>query len=270
VEYLFCAWEKFAKSLANAKRILLMCDFDGTLAPIAESPDLAVLPEDSRITLQGLAAQRRVTLGIISGRALPDLKKLVGVNGIIYAGNHGLEIEGPDLNFVFPLTNEIKSFFQIIHQMLVKAMSVTRGVIVENKGMTLSVHYRQVEEGHVSEVKSAFEHVVGGAQAMGKVKITTGKKVLEVRPAVDWNKGHVVKLIMETYGKYNKSGNVIPIYLGDDRTDEDAFAEIIKYNGGISVFVGNEQSETDARYYLNSPVEVIRFFKTLLDIEGKR
>jgi trehalose 6-phosphate phosphatase len=270
VEYLFSAWDKFARSLAGAKHIFIMSDFDGTLAAIAESPDLVVLPDDSRKILQSLAKQSRLTVGIISGRGVTDLKNIVAVNGIVYAGNHGLEIEGPGLNFVYPITTEVTLFFGIIHQMLVKVMSSIRGVVVENKGMSLSVHYRQVEDGHVDEVKSAFEHVVVGAQAMGKVKITAGKKVLEVRPVVDWNKGKAVKIIIETYGKHNKAGNVVPIYIGDDQTDEDAFSEIGKFNNGIAVFVGNEQEVTGARYYLNSPVEVVRFLRILLEIEGKR
>ena len=268
MEYVFSAWNKVRKSLTGAKHILLLADYDGTLTAIAGRPELAVLLEDMGKILRNLVKHHGITVAIISGRALSDLKNMVRINGVVYAGNHGLEIEGPGLNFIYPVTAEFQSFFDIIHRMLVKTLSKIRGVIIENKGLTLSVHYRQVDDGNVEEVKSTFNHIVGGAEVMGKVKITEGKKVLEVRPVVDWNKGKAIQLIMSEYTKSNKS--IIPVYLGDDQTDEDAFSEIGKYQNGISVFVGNEEVKTTARYYLNSTCEVAQFLTKLLEIKERR
>ena len=267
MKYLFSFWDKVGKILSEAKHVLVLADFDGTLAPIAGRPELVVLPEEMGKILKNMAKHRGITAAIISGRALSDLKNMVGINGLVYAGNHGLEIEGPGLNFIYPVTAEFKYFSHIIHPMLVKTMSAIRGVVIENKELTLSVHYRQVDDGNVDEVKSTFNRVVGGAEAMGKVKITAGKKVLEVRPVVNWNKGKAVQMIIAEYGKSNKS---VPVYLGDDQTDEDAFLELEKHQNGISVFVGNEEVKTAARYYLNSTCEVAQFLTKLLEIKERR
>ena len=265
MEHLLAAWTKVVEQLRDASRILLLSDYDGTLAPIVERPELASLPENIRRLLEALARQRRVTVGIISGRALGDLMSKVNIGGIIYAGNHGLEIQGPGVSFINPLAAEIAPVLRIIRYLLSRALRRTSGAIVEDKGLTLSVHYRLVDEEREGEVKDAVEQVVGGAQALGKVKITTGKKVYEVRPVVTWDKGKAVKLLMKKYGKGGRKSRLLPVYLGDDRTDEDAFAVVAKYGNGVSVFVGDPEQETSARYFLTSPAEVDRFLSLLLD-----
>jgi len=100
---------------------------------------------------------------------------------------------------------------------------------------------------------------------MGKVNITIGKKVLEVRPVVDWNKGKAIRLIIEKFGK-GKKYEILPVYIGDDQTDEDAFTEINKHNDGISVLVGDNQTTTGARYFLKSTPEVVQFLNSLFEI----
>jgi trehalose 6-phosphate phosphatase len=269
LEHLLSTWHKVAKQLGNSEIILLLSDFDGTLSPIVSRPELAILPESTRKIMQALVKDHHIILGVISGRGLEDLKKLVGLNDIMYAGNHGLEIESPEFNFLYPLTDEVKGYIRIIYRELNKKMASIPGVIVENKGLTLSVHYRLVKENQVAEVKHIFEQVTGNARLMGKVKITTGKKVIEIRPVVDWNKGNTINLIIEKYGKEKLSG-IVPMYIGDDETDEDAFAEVNKYTDGVSIFVGDCLTATRARYFLNSTSEVAQLLKNLYEIvEGK-
>ncbi len=250
--------------LREARRILLLTDYDGTLTPIVERPELANLPEGTRLILQALARQYNFTLGVISGRALVDLKERMDVSGIIYAGNHGLEIEGPGISFVNPVAEELRPILNIMHYLLSRALGTIRGVFVENKGLSLSIHYRLAEEHRAREVERIVTQVVGGAEAAGKAKITSGKKVYEVRPAVTWDKGKAIRLLMKKYGKGGRKSGLLPMYFGDDLTDEDGFRVIENYGNGISIFVGEQVQQSAAHYFLKSPAEVATFLGMLL------
>lgn len=264
MQHLLSAWQEVDRRLKAAERALLLCDYDGTLVPIVERPELAVLPERIRELLSRIARQRRFTVGVISGRALTDLKERVSIKGIVYAGNHGLEIEGPDFGFINPLAEEMRPVFRLMQGVLSRAMTPIRGVFVENKGLTLSVHYRMADEGKVEEVKNIFERVVDTARSLGKVRITSGKKVYEVRPAVEWDKGKAIDLLVMRYGKPDtERKKLLPMFLGDDTTDEDGFKAIGKHSG-ISVLVGEETDNSAAHYYLRTPAEVEEFLKLLL------
>jgi trehalose 6-phosphate phosphatase len=263
LQHLFSVWQELSRRLKAAGHVLLLCDYDGTLAPIVERPELADLPEKTRQLLRELVLQGHLTLGIISGRALADLKQRVNIDGIIYAGNHGLEIEGPGIGIVIPLAEEMRPVFHLIYQVLSKAMAPIRGVFVENKGLTISVHYRMVEESKSEEVSNIFEKVIATARSLGKVRITHGKKVYEVRPPVDWDKDKATSLIIDKFGKKKMKNEFLPIFLGDDQTDEDGFKVVEKYKG-ISVFVGEKTGDSTARYYLKSPAEVEQFLSLLL------
>jgi trehalose-phosphatase len=263
LQHLFSVWQEFSKRLKTASLVLLLCDYDGTLTPIVDSPDLANLSEKTRQMLQALARQSHFTIGIISGRALADLRQKVGVSNIIYAGNHGLEIEGPGVSLVMPLAAEMRPVLRLINQVLNKALAPIRGVQVEDKGLTISVHYRMVEESKSEEVTNTFERVIATARSLGKVRITSGTKVYEVRPAVEWDKGEAIALLIERFGKTKTKKELLPIYLGDDQTDEDGF-KVIEKHDGISVFVGEETGNSAARYYLKSPAEVEQFLERLV------
>jgi trehalose-phosphatase len=243
---------------------MLLTDFDGTLTPIVERPELAVLSPGVRRLLRALAQCRGVKAGIVSGRALGDLKNRVGIRGLVYAGNHGLEIDGPGVRYVSPVAEELRPVLRAIHYVLGQTLSSVKGILLEDKGLSLSIHYRQVDRRRSSEVEHIVRHVVGTAEATGKARMTSGKKVYEVRPAVDWNKGKAVRLLMKRYGKGGRRSGLVPIYLGDDATDEDAFRVVEAYGDGVTVFVGEPTSNTAARYFLESPEEVARFLETLL------
>ncbi len=265
MEHLLSTWPKIREQTRNAKHILFMTDFDGTLAPIAERPELAVLPEDTRQLLHLLSRQRNFTVGIISGRALVDLKDKVNLNGIIYAGNHGFEIEGPGLSFISPIADEIRPFFRIIHRFLILTLGSIKGVFVEDKGLTLSVHYRQVEADKVGDVEKMVQRAIDVPAARGVFKITSGKKVFEVKPVVSCDKGKAIRLLMKRFGKGGRQSGLLPIYLGDDLTDEDGFRVIEKYGRGISVYVGERYHDSAAGYYLHSPHELALFLSKLTD-----
>jgi trehalose 6-phosphate phosphatase len=255
MRYVFEAWDSLSAQIKSSKRLLLLFDYDGTLTPIVESPEAAVLSDRVRLMLRMLSQKKNATVGIVSGRALGDLQSRVGLPNIIYAGNHGLEIEGPRMSFLHPVAEEIKATLHVMYAILKKALAGIPGAFVENKGLTLSVHFRQVgdreQEGEVTHI---FNRIVGVAKMLNKVKITSGKKVFEIRPPVSWDKGKAIKMMIERNG----DGEVLPVYTGDDLTDEDAFLQL-KDGPGISIYVGTDSPESAAKYQVNSPEEVEEF-----------
>jgi trehalose-phosphatase len=262
LQYLLGALQDIKPQFYQANKILLLTDFDGTLTPIVARPEQVILPDSTRHLLKFLANQKRLKLGVISGRSLTDLKEKVNIDGIIYAGNHGFEIEGLGLNFVNPLVDEIRPFFRSLYQWLIHALEPAQGVFVENKGITLSVHYRQMDEEKTPDMFRSFNRVVHKARGEGRFKVTSGKKVYELRPDVDWDKGKAISLLIRKFGSL-KDKDLFPVYLGDDITDEDGFAAIQRYGKGLTVHIGNNLRQTGARYYLKSPDEVIQFLKIL-------
>jgi trehalose 6-phosphate phosphatase len=263
LEYLLGTLDRVLEESRRSRRLLVLSDFDGTLAPIVERPEMAELDAGTRQVLRRLAADARVTLGIVSGRALGDLKNKVGIAGLVYAGNHGLEIEGPGFLFVNPLAEQIKPVFRVLRQVLNMTAGSIKGVFVEDKGLSLSVHYRQAPEGSSEAVRQMVEHSIRGPLLSGLLKLTPGKKVLEVRPAVAWDKGRAIRLLMKRYGKGGLLSGVMPLYFGDDISDEDGFAVIEKYGAGITVHVGGEVPASSARFFLKSPQEVAFFLSKL-------
>lgn len=267
MEYLLPALTAALNRLKEGRRWLILSDFDGTLSPIAEGPDAAFLPEETREALQRLARCPQTTVGIISGRALADLKNKVNLPGLIYAGNHGFEIEGPGLSFTNPVAGQIRPIFRNFGRLLNLALAPFRGVLVEDKGITLSVHFRQAEERSVEDIQRTVERSVRTSRFAPFLKITAGKKVLELRPAVAWDKGKAIRLLMKRYGKGGRKSGLVPVYLGDDLTDEDGFRVIAKYGAGLSVVVGEVPRESAAEYYLRSTHEIPFFFGSLAGVE---
>lgn len=266
MQHLWSAWQEIGERIRGAEHVLLLSDFDGTLSTIAARPELAALPAETGQLLQDLSRQREITVVVISGRALSDIRGRVGIPGITYAGNHGLEIEGPHIRFVNPLAEQTAPFIRSVYDGLSQALSGIEGVVIEDKGLTLSVHYRLVEEGRVGELRHLFEEVIGGTDSDGRITVTHGKRVLEVRPAVDWDKGKAADLLMDMCGH----AEPLPIFIGDDVTDEDGFT-LVNQRGGISIFVGDLTIESSAGYVVETPSEVAEFLGRLLSISvGRR
>ena len=250
--HLLNVWPRVSRQLANAGHVLLLLDYDGTLAPIAPRPDLATLPPAARQALLRLARRERYTLGLVSGRGLADLTEMVGLPGLIYAGNHGLEIRGqePELNFIHPEAARLRPELAALLVGLGERLAGYDGVLVEGKGLTLSVHYRLTPEELRGAVHAGFDAVVAPARAAGRVRVTRGKEVLEVRPNVAWDKGRAIARIAESF-----PAGTLAVFFGDDLTDEDGFAAVHALEG-ISVFVGAARQPTQAQYRLDSPQEV--------------
>jgi trehalose 6-phosphate phosphatase len=266
MEHLLTAWSYLEPQLKNASCIVILADYDGTLTPIMPRPELAIMSPDTREVLKDLSGRSRIRIGIISGRSLANIKQLVGLDGIIYAGNHGLEIDGMGINFKYPVDEYTGQLLNAAADALNQALSAIPGVIVENKGLTLSIHFRQVARDRVTDVKRIVDRITSDLQTTGKARFTSGKQVIEIGPAVEWNKGKAVQLIMEQYSKTGNSSGTLPIYFGDDLTDENAFKKVNKYTGGITVYIGDENSATGADYFLNSAEEVNGFLKKVRNL----
>ncbi|MFP4397742.1 MAG: trehalose-phosphatase [Desulfonatronovibrio sp.] len=234
-------------------------DYDGTLTPIVDDPDKAYLPEDMKETLTRLADL--VPVAVISGRDRPDVQKLVELNNIYYAGSHGFDIAGPDQEETNP--DKVTEFLPELDQAdseIRKRIEHIEGAWVEKKKFSIAVHYRKVKEKDTPRVKQAVEKVSGNHS---RLKLSGGKKVFELRPNMDWHKGKALLWVLDKL-ELNKSG-VVPLYIGDDVTDEDAFQTL--EGRGISIVVMDSRRETKADYMLKSPDEVRLFLEKIISAD---
>lgn len=261
--YLFDSWGKVSSAICACDHIFLLSDFDGTLTPIVSEPGLVRLEDGIRRHLRSISRRERFTVGLISGRNLRELRALVRIPGIVYSGNHGFELKVPKRReFVHPKALIIKPIIESLEQSLVKRLRGIEGVIVENKGFSLSLHYRLVKDRFVPRVKKIFAAEISPYIGQGKVKVTYGKKVLEVRPQVDWDKGKVIAQIIKDArpARPTRGKKVLAIYLGDDRTDEDGFLAL--KDKGISILVGRKK-RSYAKYFLKDVKDVKEFLRRI-------
>ncbi len=265
MEYLFSQWDKL-KDRLSGKSILLFLDYDGTLTPIAKTPEKAVISREAKDLLNRLSKKSYCLVAIISGRSLSDIKTVVGIEDITYAGNHGLEIEGPKIKFESQVSPRLKSIIRHIYEDAVSKFSKIKGVLIEDKGLTISVHYRLVDGKDIQEFLSIFNEITGPYIVRDKIKINSGKKVYEIKPPVQWDKGKVVLWLMARQQFVSGKNKILPVYIGDDVTDEDAF-KVLKRKG-LTIFVGNPESSA-ADYYLKDAQEVARFLHLTLELKDK-
>lgn len=263
---LFRHWDSLKRELSD-KHIMLFLDYDGTLTPIVSSPEKAFISQEVKELLNELSKSSKCKLAIISGRSLKDIKNIIELKEIIYSGNHGLEIEGPKIQFVTPVSVRYKAILAQIKKELNKRLSSVRGAFVEDKTLSLSLHYRLVDKENIPKVRTIFYETVIPYLVRNKIKIKTGKMVLEVRPPSEWNKGKIVLWLLARQRVALKDKEVVPIYIGDDKADEDAF-KVLKKNG-ISIFVGKPKLSY-AQYYLKDTGEVKEFLKRILVMQRDR
>lgn len=266
MQHLFQSWESFSSEVRKASHVVLLSDYDGTLTPIVGRPDEAILPPAVREKLIALAQKTTFSIGIISGRSLSEVKALVGIEGIYYAGNHGFEIEGPGLKFINPAAEAAQVTIKDMASHASAKFKDIDGVIVEDKGLSLSVHYRLVRKGEEEKVANIFRQLTAPGLRDGIIKVTSGKKVWEIRPPIDWHKGKAVETIIQELQTMLGDKKALNVYLGDDTTDEDAF-RIIHRPQGWSIFVGQENPASAAEYFLNSTSEVATFLSRLLELK---
>lgn len=246
--------------------IFLFLDYDGTLAPIADMPVKAHMPLKTRKIIDLLSKNYECKVAIISGRSLGNIKRYVGLKKVIYAGNHGLEIEGPKNRFAYRIPKEFMLAIKKIKEKIAKDFSDIEGILIEDKKLTLSVHYRLVENNNIQKVIDILNKLTKPFIANGTVKINSGKKVCEIKPDIRWHKGSAVLWLLEREKKLGKKRKILPIYIGDDLTDEDAF-EVLKKTG-VTVFVGKKSILSKAKFFVNDTKEVSKLLKIILKIKA--
>jgi trehalose 6-phosphate phosphatase len=247
---------QLAKRLDKAEGLVLMLDFDGTISPLAPTPAKAFLPAAIKELVKKCAKFFPVV--IISGRALEDVKRKVGVKGLVYAGSHGMEWQfGRRKNHViFP--TKLLAYLQSAKNIFFELKKKYPGVVIEDKHSTLALHYRLVSAVKIKSLKKDLKKMLEPFLAQKKLAITEGKKVIELRPRVNWDKGSFARLVYKNLQKKYKK-KMLPIYIGDDVTDEDVF-RVLKF--GVTVKVG-KNSISKAGYYVKDFKQTKLFLKWL-------
>lgn len=248
--------EKEIEGRLCGKRAALFLDYDGTLTPIVERPELALMPEEMRQVVRDISAL--CTTAIVSGRAREKLYDLVRVDGVFYAGSHGFDIAGPrGAPIQHAAGKDFGADIDAAYARLKAEVEKIEGGLVEHTGFSLSVHYRLVDPASVPAIEALVERAL---KEHPRLRLTHGKKVFEIRPKIDWDKGKAVAWILQALDM--DKPDILPIYIGDDATDEDAF-KFVK-GRGIAVVVAEEPRPSAARYRLRDPGEVRRFLRRLI------
>jgi trehalose-phosphatase len=242
-------------AILETEPVLLCTDFDGTLVPLHDDPRSCLLDGPTREVLAALHAPPRRHVAIVSGRRLADVRAKVGVDTITYAGNHGLEIEGSGMMFREPAAVACHDVLRALADDLAVFLAGIDGARLEWKGLSLTVHFRQVRTDAVPAVRAVVARAVSRMSGPGHLRIHGGKDVLEIRPNVDWDKGRAVEWLADRLG----CGPRQRIFIGDDETDEDAFAACHR---GITIRVGHPDAPTNARFV--ATVDDVRGFLTRL------
>jgi trehalose 6-phosphate phosphatase len=248
------------------RRLVLFFDYDGTLTPIVRRPEDATLSDPMRSLLRELATH--VTVGIVSGRDLDDVRSMVALDELYYAGSHGFDVRGPgELRMQHEEARGRLPELDAAEAELRDRLESVDGVRVERKGFAVAVHYREADEADVAKVETAVDDALDRHDGLRK---KGGKKIFELQPDVPWDKGRAVRWLLE---RLELTGpDVLPVYVGDDETDEDAFA-ILSGDGdgdgegvgdGVGIRVGSPDEPTRADYHLRDPDQLECLARELL------
>jgi trehalose 6-phosphate phosphatase len=265
---IFKNWREISETIKNCRYLLLLSDFDGTLCRIVPSAEQVRLEKQAKSSLKKIRKLPDTSLGIVSGRSLKEIKGYVGLRKIFYVGNHGFEIEYTDSegrrrSFIHPAARRSRPAVKKIKKELSGLLNKIKGAKVEDKILTLSLHYRKVKDKDLNKVKQIFNKTITPYKRSGEIAVTRGKKVFEVRPPVDWHKGKAVLKIKKILNKKN----LVTVYLGDDTTDEDVFKILKKKD--IGIFVGRKRS-SGAYYKIKDTETVAEFLNRLYILRRSR
>jgi len=235
------------------KEPVFFLDYDGTLTPIVKDPSRAFLPENTRDLLEELA--RLYTVAVVSGRDMDDIKHFIKLDQIIYAGSHGFRISGPrglymEHEAARALLSRLDQFEKHLRNTLEKKIN---GVEVERKHFAIAVHYRNAPPASLDLIRKETDQLLINNK---EFRTGTGKKILEIKPSIKWHKGKAVEWIMDKLD-LSDSEKYVPVYVGDDVTDEDAFRTIS--DDGIGILAGTHSLPSAAHYQLKNVDQVKKF-----------
>ena len=246
--------EKLHAQYRKFQHILLFLDFDGTLVPLQKAHQKSTLSEDRKNLLSRVAREKKFRVILISGRPVEFLKSRLELRNIYYVGNHGLEISGPQFKFQTANQSDWKKKIAKLTEDLTRMVKNHPGVTLEPKGLSVTLHYRGLSAARVDLFRESIKRL--DETLPSSLKMTSGKKVYEFRPNTKDDKGTAVKRILRRF----KRAKVIPIYTGDDLTDEAGFKAVNPK--GYSIRVGFKKN-SQARYYLKNHKEVCFFLRFL-------
>jgi len=248
--------ESFFKKLEK-QRVAIFLDYDGTLTPIVSRP------EDAKITPEMKAAVHELStlipVAVISGRDRKDVSQMVGLDNLIYSGSHGFDTKGPDFEYQHEAGVKCLPEFDAAEKALKQSLSAIDNAKVERKLFAIAIHYRNVSENEVAKVEALVNEIYHKYDCLKK---TGGKKIIELKPDIDWHKGKALLWLLEKLDL--KKSEILPVYIGDDVTDEDAF-KVLPEVDGIGILVGDHEMSTTANYRLDEVPHVKNFLQQLID-----
>ena len=247
--------------LLDVRSPAVFLDYDGTLTPIVDRPEDAVISHDMRRTVRELTGRCRVC--VVSGRDRRGVQELLGLDNLIVAGSHGFDIWSPEGTVEREEGAEFEALLDGVKRRLHEELDPIEGALVELKRTSIAAHYRLVPDEERPRVRKVVDTIL--AEHPEELRITPGKMVYEIQPKIEWNKGRAMLYLLETLDL--DRDDVVPLYLGDDVTDEDAFETLTER--GVGIFVGSPndpevtERTTAADYILLSTEEVRQFLDTL-------
>ncbi|KAJ8471211.1 hypothetical protein OPV22_025554 [Ensete ventricosum] len=254
---------------SKGKQIVMFLDYDGTLSPIVDDPDRAYMSDEMREAVRDAASL--FPTAIVSGRCREKVSSFVKLSELYYAGSHGMDIKGPNDGpkhtkakakaVLFQPASEFLPMVDEVYKSLVESTKSIPGSRVENNKFCISVHFRCVDEKKWSLLAERVRTVL---KDYPKLRLTHGRKVLEIRPTIKWDKGKALEFLLQSLG-FDDCNDVLPLYIGDDRTDEDAFKVLRDRGQGYGILVSKIAKETSASFSLREPAEVLEFLCRLVE-----
>jgi trehalose 6-phosphate phosphatase len=255
--------EEISRRLAG-RRPAVFLDYDGTLTPIVDRPEDALISEGMRNAVRRLA--KRCPVCVVSGRDRRVVQELMGVDDLIVAGSHGFDIWSPSGGAIQRQEGaEYGDLLKRVRDRLTEELGSIPGALIEPKSNSVAAHFRLVAEEQRPRVEEVVNRIL--SEHPGELKVTPGKMVFEIQPNIDWNKGKAVLYLLQALKL--DGDDVVPIYLGDDITDEDAFEALA--GRGLGIYVGRADDPevagrlTSADYIVGGMEEVEQF----LDLVGR-
>ncbi|RRO18647.1 trehalose-phosphatase [Saccharopolyspora rhizosphaerae] len=253
-------WDEIAQRL-RGRRVVLVLDFDGTLSPICDDPAGADMSPRTRDVLQRLS--RSIPVAVLSGRDLQDVRHRVGLEDLWYAGSHGFELAAPGgETAAHGLGEPASADLDEAERLLGAELREVPGAEVDRKRFALAVHYRHVEPGLIGDVLSAVDRV---GRSRPTLRVAHGRQVVELVPDVEWNKGWALRWLLKRMGP--ASAGAVPVFAGDDYTDENALHEI--HHDGVGVVVRSAEHGdrlTWAHYAVNDPCSLTELLAHLASL----
>lgn len=252
------------RRIAAAPRVFWFLDFDGTLVGIRRDPEKVALGTETREAVAGISGREDARVAVVSGRPLAYIQRQVALPEVVCAGNHGLEIRGPGVSFLHPEAAGARPALDRVKKEWTALLPRFRGTLVEDKGLSVTFHYRRV---HPSLAEEARNEALAAARRTGEkeeLRMTGGKMVVEVRPSVQWGKGEALRYLLGRWG-YRRDSD-LAVVIGDDETDRDMFAPV--RSRGLAVFVGSGKAPAEANGRLRGPAEVRGLLRRAARLSG--